>query len=438
LHLALLLDVLGEGFISLLDLLVAAHLERQQVVALLLGGWDVHHRCLIDLVVNYRVGEGLSVVPLATGLTHLGVWLRLLLLSLHCLFDWGFNLQHASHWRLLRVVSIGQRCGLRGDVQSLVLAWCQLIVVFVWCHLIIIDLIWGDLITVDIENSLNWRLQVNVQTVVWIIINSVVTVWSDLGSRLIWSLLHVDRHLTVLGDAVRCQPLILIVDQLFLLFKHDFIKLFGALWGRLLTFLGPFGNWCLLGVSIGCNRRLVETGGRALPQNLPAPTLGSLSALGRSFAPLRMVVVDVPGLSDVDQLMLASGEENVPDHGVTQVHNVVKVSLAHVFGQSLILGLETKILMLYLDKLGQMVLELVVLQLLQIVLTQNHVLDQLCDFLVQLNDIWFPVDEVLDGLPVQEVGLHLLRASTERTHKLAQELRGFESRWRWLLDSENV
>jgi hypothetical protein len=141
-----------------------------------------------------------------------------------------------------------------------------------------------------------------------------------------------------------------------------------------------------------------------------------------------VAVVDL-GLANVDQLMLASREENIPDHGVAEVDDVVEVLLAHILCQHLILALKTEVLLLNLDQLRKMILELVVLQLLQIVLTQNHVLDQLSDFLVQLDHIWFPVDEVLDGLPVQEVGLHLLSTSTEGADQFAQELGGFEGGW---------
>lgn len=73
------------------------------------------------------------------------------------------------------------------------------------------------------------------------------------------------------------------------------------------------------------------------------------------------------------------------------------------------------------DQLVDMVLQLVVLQLHQIVLTQYHVLDQLGDLLVELDDVGFLVHEVLDLDPLKEhrVAVGLLAATTETVDNLA-------------------
>lgn len=49
-----------------------------------------------------------------------------------------------------------------------------------------------------------------------------------------------------------------------------------------------------------------------------------------------------------------------------------------------------------------MVFELALLKLFEIVTAQDHVLDQLCDFLVEFDDVGLSVHEVLNGLPVLE------------------------------------
>lgn len=43
-----------------------------------------------------------------------------------------------------------------------------------------------------------------------------------------------------------------------------------------------------------------------------------------------------------------------------------------------------------------MVLKLVLVELVQVVLTEDHVLDQLGNFLVEFDHVWSPVDEVLN------------------------------------------
>ena len=57
-----------------------------------------------------------------------------------------------------------------------------------------------------------------------------------------------------------------------------------------------------------------------------------------------------------------------------------------------------------------MVFKLLGLELFEVVLTQDHMLDELSDFLVEFYHVWFLVDEVLDLLPLLEhdIVVHLL------------------------------
>ena len=49
-----------------------------------------------------------------------------------------------------------------------------------------------------------------------------------------------------------------------------------------------------------------------------------------------------------------------------------------------------------------MILQLALPQLIQIIFAEDHVLDQLGDFLMEFNHIWLAVDKVLNSGPVLE------------------------------------
>ena len=53
------------------------------------------------------------------------------------------------------------------------------------------------------------------------------------------------------------------------------------------------------------------------------------------------------------------------------------------------------------------------MELFQIVIAQNHVLDKLCDFLVEFYHVRSTMDKVLDRLPVEERRLCFLGSSSE-------------------------
>ena len=46
-----------------------------------------------------------------------------------------------------------------------------------------------------------------------------------------------------------------------------------------------------------------------------------------------------------------------------------------------------------------MIFQLAVFELFQVIWAADHMLDQLCDLLIELNHVWFAMDEVLDLLP---------------------------------------
>jgi len=87
-----------------------------------------------------------------------------------------------------------------------------------------------------------------------------------------------------------------------------------------------------------------------------------------------------------------------------------------------------------------MVFELALLKLFEIIAAQDHVLDQLCDFLVEFDHVGLSVHEVLDGLPVLEkkVVVGLLRATSETIYQLTKHLWGRKRLNLWLLDPEDI
>ena len=65
-----------------------------------------------------------------------------------------------------------------------------------------------------------------------------------------------------------------------------------------------------------------------------------------------------------------------------------------------------------------MVLKLVGLDLLDVVLAQNHMLNELSDLLIELNHVGFFVHEILDHGPLWKLRVHvlLLGATLESAH----------------------
>lgn len=89
--------------------------------------------------------------------------------------------------------------------------------------------------------------------------------------------------------------------------------------------------------------------------------------------------------------------------------------------QHLLLAVLPEVLLLDLDQLVEMVLQLLSFQLFEVVLAQNHVLDELSDLLVEFDHVRLLVDEILDLLPVLEhvVRVGFLGPSSEAAHQLA-------------------
>ena len=57
---------------------------------------------------------------------------------------------------------------------------------------------------------------------------------------------------------------------------------------------------------------------------------------------------------------------------------------------------ESEILRLDFDEFVQMVFQLVGFELLEVILRQNHVLNKLSDFLVELYNVWLSMNKILD------------------------------------------
>ena len=171
----------------------------------------------------------------------------------------------------------------------------------------------------------------------------------------------------------------------------------------------PLGNGCFSSI-VGCNGSLHLAGGRLL-KYLVGP-LWRLFALDGTLTPIRLVVICLT-LAYVDELMLSSLVQNVSDNAVAQVDDIVEMPGALVLRNDLLLTFLTEVLLLNLYQLIQVIFQLVLLQLIQVVLTQNHVLNQLGYFLVQFYNVWLSMDEVLNRLPVQELTFDFLGTTTE-------------------------
>lgn len=88
----------------------------------------------------------------------------------------------------------------------------------------------------------------------------------------------------------------------------------------------------------------------------------------------------------------------------------------------LLFRLGAEVLLLDFSQLAQMIFQLVRFQLLKVILTQNHVLDKLSNFLVELNNIRFLMNKILNLLPILEhqIVVHFLRTTSERIDEFAE------------------
>lgn len=142
----------------------------------------------------------------------------------------------------------------------------------------------------------------------------------------------------------------------------------------------------------------------------------------------------------VQQFRLAGLEQHVPDDTEAQIHDLLEVLVGLELPQDLLLGVETEVLGLHLGYLVEMVLELVMLDLIQILFAQYHVLDQLRDLLVELDDVRLSVHEVLHRRPLLELGVlaAFLRTASEGADESAEDLGRDESRVLRLLYSQDI
>ena len=145
-------------------------------------------------------------------------------------------------------------------------------------------------------------------------------------------------------------------------------------------------------------------------------------------------------LAQVQELTLARLKENISCYGKAYIGKLLEILVGLKLPKHLLVGRETKILILDLHQFVQVILQLAMPQLVEIICAQNHVLNQLSDFLMEFYHIWLSVHEVLDCSPILEecVVVGLLGASSEWVHHFAEHLCRCESRALWLLDPEYV
>jgi hypothetical protein len=126
--------------------------------------------------------------------------------------------------------------------------------------------------------------------------------------------------------------------------------------------------------------------------------------------------------------MLLAFKEHVPNDVEAQINQNLEVLVCLEFGKNLLKAVLAKVLLLDLDELVDMIFQLMTLQLEQIVLTQDHVLDQLGDLLVKLNHIRLSMNKLLNLLPIVKHGIvvGLLSSTSEAVDYLAKELTGQE------------
>ena len=120
-------------------------------------------------------------------------------------------------------------------------------------------------------------------------------------------------------------------------------------------------------------------------------------------------------LAQVQELTLARLKENISCYGKAYIGKLLEILVGLKLPKHLLVGRETKILILDLHQFVQVILQLAMPQLVEIICAQNHVLNQLSDFLMEFYHIWLSVHEVLDCSPILEecVVVGLLGASSE-------------------------
>ena len=143
----------------------------------------------------------------------------------------------------------------------------------------------------------------------------------------------------------------------------------------------------------------------------------------------------------IHQFPLVGLVEHVADDAEAEVDDVGKVLAVHKLVEHLLLGLVTKVVILDLRYFGQVILELLRLQLLDIVFANDHVLNEYSQLLVELHYIRTPVNEVLNRRPLLELrvlDVSLQLAAAERCDETAEQLGGDKSLGLRLLNPEDV
>lgn len=103
--------------------------------------------------------------------------------------------------------------------------------------------------------------------------------------------------------------------------------------------------------------------------------------------------------------------------------------------ENLALTFHSEVLHLVLDHLIDMILKSSSINLLFVFVPCNHVLNDVYDFLVEVDDVWFVMDVSLNLLPLVK---YTVLASSENGDQFAKHLTSSQCSWRWLFDSQDV
>ena len=108
------------------------------------------------------------------------------------------------------------------------------------------------------------------------------------------------------------------------------------------------------------------------------------------------IVAVVDGSLQADVLMLSGFVEDVPHDSVTEGDNQGEVLAGQVGLQHVVQRRLSEVEVLDFGQLAYVVLKLVALKLPQVIVAQNHVVNELGYLLVEFDHVWLPMDEVLD------------------------------------------
>lgn len=120
-------------------------------------------------------------------------------------------------------------------------------------------------------------------------------------------------------------------------------------------------------------------------------------------------------VTHIDEIKPTCLEQDVSNNCEYYIDNVSEILLVNELFQNLVMAVQAKVLSLYFDQFVQMILQLVGPQLIQVVFAQDHVLNQLSNLLIELDNVWLAMDEILNSNPFLEhaIVVCLLRTTSK-------------------------